>query len=66
MFWFNKNSLLFHFTIRLTMLFIDIIAVHLTKHEHTCSMWAKLTAIDVKLVFTQPIITPQQGIKSNL
>jgi len=48
------------------MLFIDIIAVHLTKHEHTCSMWAKLTAIDVKLVFTQPIITPQQGIKSNL
>jgi hypothetical protein len=48
------------------MLFMDIIAVHLTKHEHTCSMWAKFMAVDVKLICTQPINTPEEGIKSSL
>jgi len=45
---------------------MDTIAVHLKKrNEHTCSMWAKLTAVDVKVVCKPPIITQQQGIKSS-
>jgi hypothetical protein len=46
------------------MLFVDIIAVRWIEHEHTYSVWANFMAVDDKVVCKQPIITPQQGIKS--